>query len=150
MEVAAKRIVYLCQDNGDSWETEVSRDQMQDDTEKTGFFLLETHGWFDRADPDDSDNRISQWPGLIERLSERLKPTMPAKCPYCEDGCEKCEEGITQARFASGNLFTRACQNPECGFENGGYITTMSLPSESSGKCIRCGLETNWKHLGDI
>jgi len=74
---------------------------------------------------------------------------MKAKCPYCENGCEKCDDGFTEARFASGNLFTRACKNKECGCENGGRIVE-TFPEESSGPCIMCNGETEWLFLGEI
>ncbi len=76
---------------------------------------------------------------------------MEAKCPYCEDGCDKCEGGTTTVTFASGYVFTRACQDPQCGFKNGGRITKLRVaPNDSSGKCVWCGADTEWEYSGDM
>jgi len=143
MEAAAKRIVYICQENN-SWDTEISIDQMCGSLEGAGLAFLISHGWFDDVDNLKPSN------ALVERLSQRLKPTMPAKCPECGgEGCEKCDDGKIEVRFASGGLYTRTCLNKECGRQNGGRIS-KTLPPESSGPCVMCGGETEWELVGEM
>lgn len=74
---------------------------------------------------------------------------MKAKCPYCDKGCEKCQNGMMELCFATGDWFTRECLSPECGFHNGGRICE-GFPPESSGACVLCGGETRWLYLGRI
>lgn len=63
---------------------------------------------------------------------------MRAKCPHCNDGCEKCEAGYVQASFAGGQWYARRCQNPECGFDNGARAAAFGLP-DIDRPCVICG-----------
>jgi len=74
---------------------------------------------------------------------------MKAKCPYCQDGCEKCSNGFIEASFKKdGKYWTRVCQNrKECGFVNGGHWVDEGFPLESSGACIICGSPIDWMLL---
>lgn len=48
---------------------------------------------------------------------------MKAKCPYCEAGCDKCQEGYIDVRFATideGHYHFMVCNN--CGCETGGHL----------------------------
>lgn len=89
---------------------------------------------------------------------------MDAVCPECFDndtkknvGCPKCEfKGKIQVGFAEGPLYTRACQNPECGYENGGFIVMEGMktgpngePPEPPRECIVCKSPCKWKKLSD-
>jgi len=73
---------------------------------------------------------------------------MKAKCPHCNDGCDKCTDGFTEAFFAEGDWFTRLCENPRCLFVNGGRICE-GFPPETSGPCVVCGGETRWIDYND-
>lgn len=74
---------------------------------------------------------------------------MKAKCPHCNNGCEKCQgTGFISVSFAEGDLFTRLCLNPRCQFVNGGRICD-GFPPESSGPCVICGGETDWAAADD-
>ena len=86
---------------------------------------------------------------------------MEAKCPDCfgkNADCIRCiGKGFVDIPFATGQLYTRACLNSECAYENGGYIVSEDLkkgpdgePPESSGVCILCNNPTRWKHLGEM
>jgi len=81
---------------------------------------------------------------------------MQAKCPYCagdeNTSCTKCSgTGKVEVHFAEGNLWTRACQNPECAFENGGRIHKGDdEPPDSSGECVMCGGPTKWLLIGEM
>ena len=70
---------------------------------------------------------------------------MRAKCPYCQDGCEKCDGGYVPVGFAKGNWFTRRCQT--CGFENGVRITPLDAPATQPGACVMCGGMVEWKKI---
>ncbi len=60
MELAAKRVVVLCVSNGDTWLTHVRMAEMENQLERTGFFLLKENGWFQNTIPH---------PSFIERVS---------------------------------------------------------------------------------
>lgn len=71
---------------------------------------------------------------------------MKAKCPHCEAGCSKCEDGYFEVKFALGDVYTRACSSATCGFENGGRISTTLLEGEC-GPCVRCSGPAHWKRV---
>lgn len=82
---------------------------------------------------------------------------MKAKCPHCEAGCPECKDGFVEASFSSGPLYTRACLNPECGYENGGYIVQADRPKGPDGEppeapreCVMCKSPCRWKYLGEM
>lgn len=88
---------------------------------------------------------------------------MKAKCPHCfgekpdRIDCPKCGgSSFIDAGFAEGALYTRACQNPACGYENGGYIVEPDRPKGPHGEppepprdCVQCGAPSVWKKLAD-
>ena len=77
---------------------------------------------------------------------------MRAKCPYCDNGCDKCKKGYLEVSFETGYIFTIKCQNPECGFENGMRIDKrenfdkLVLPVI---KCVKCDGETRYLKIGN-
>lgn len=82
---------------------------------------------------------------------------MEAKCPYCEEGCEKCEDGTLEVKMAEGALYTIKCQDPVCGFENGGRIVGPGLPPlppegltdwGSTLECVMCEAEAKYELIG--
>lgn len=81
---------------------------------------------------------------------------MQAKCPFCAGDsntkCPKCHgDGKVEIHFADGYLWTRACLDPACDFENGGRIMDGDgEPKEPSGKCVMCGGPTKWLLLGNM
>ena len=83
---------------------------------------------------------------------------MKAKCPECKgDGCPHCNAGQVDVHFGEGPLFTRACLDPGCGYENGGYIVMEGRkrapngePPVPSGPCIECKGTTRWKLVGEM
>lgn len=83
---------------------------------------------------------------------------MKAKCPVCKGaGCARCKDGQIDVSFGEGPLYTRACLDPACGFENGGYIVMEGMkkaangePPEASGPCIECEGPTRWKLVGEM
>lgn len=75
--------------------------------------------------------------------------SMRAKCPHCDIGCDKCIDGYIRVKFPAGEIFTRACQNPECGFYNGGCISE-NYPTHSSEPCVICDSETIWSKIQDL
>jgi hypothetical protein len=82
---------------------------------------------------------------------------MKAKCPHCEAGCPKCKDGFVEVSFGSGPLYTRACLNGECGYENGGYIVQQDRPKGPDGEppefpreCVLCKSPCRWKYLGEM
>jgi len=81
--------------------------------------------------------------GVSRRRPSNVNNRMQAKCPYCA--------GKVEVHFAEGNLWTRACQNPECAFENGGRIHKGDdEPPDSSGECVMCGGPTKWLLIGEM
>lgn len=73
---------------------------------------------------------------------------MKAKCPYCHDGCEKCSAGFLSVSFATGDLYTRECTNPNCEFQNGGRIVEKgTVPKDHLDPCIYCGSRCEWFHV---
>lgn len=77
---------------------------------------------------------------------------MKAKCPYCNTGCLKCEEGYIQVGLAQGVWYTMKCADPKCGFENGVYILEegKTLPefNKWTRNCVQCKSPVVWKELG--
>lgn len=72
---------------------------------------------------------------------------MKAKCPFCEDGCEKCTDGHTEATFASGTLWARHCN--ACGEDNGGCIF-KGPPQRKPMDCVWCkSADVIWLEVGD-
>lgn len=70
-----------------------------------------------------------------------------ALCPYCgggNHGCARCLNGHIEVQLAAGNLYTRACVNPACSFENGGRIA-REPPADPPGECVLCGACTVWR-----
>ena len=107
-------------------------------------------------------------------VKEKPNGNMKAMCPQCggegvvdsggqnQDGswvnmpCPECNgAGFLKAEFAKGVLYTDECTNPECGFQNGGFIvgqTSAYKTLEDRGDprpCVRCGSEVKYKKLGD-
>ena len=81
---------------------------------------------------------------------------MKAKCPICggdnSAACTNCHgTGTINVRFAEGNLWTRACLDPVCDFENGGRIEKGDKePQEPSGLCAICYGPTHWLLIGEM
>lgn len=80
---------------------------------------------------------------------------MKAKCVFCLNGekpCTHCKDtGYMDVGFAEGNLWTRACTDPTCGFENGGRIEKGDKePSDSPGECVICHKPAKWMLVGDM
>jgi hypothetical protein len=81
---------------------------------------------------------------------------MKAMCPICcgdiNNNCTKCHgSGEIDVHFTEGNVWTRACDNSECGFENGGRIVQGDKePPEPSGMCVMCKGTTHWLLIGEI
>lgn len=77
---------------------------------------------------------------------------MKAKCPHCQDGCDRCEEGFMEVGFASGALYTSHCN--ACGEDNGGRIANSRFPREKwqpPGDCVWCkSLDVIWLEIGEI
>ena len=84
------------------------------------------------------------------RKSRNVNNSMKAKCPFCIDGCHKCDDtGKVDVKFADGSLWTRTCTI--CGFENGGRIQKGDKePTEPSGRCVVCGAPTKWVMIGNM
>ena len=79
---------------------------------------------------------------------------MRAKCPHCQDGCDKCDGGFTEVLFARGRLYTRHCTDAECGFDNGGVIVGPDARPESTlntppRDCVQCGAAVEWQRVGE-
>ena len=75
---------------------------------------------------------------------------MKAKCPYCAEGCDRCQGGFTEVTFADGDVFTRHCNG--CGKDNGGRIAAEFLkPPEQWAKpspCVWCGsADMEWRKV---
>ena len=80
---------------------------------------------------------------------------MRAKCPHCNDGCERCDyRGVVyEITCKSGTLYTRACLNPDCGYKNGGSITDGPPPEVTlwePGPCVMCGKYVEWELVGTV
>lgn len=75
---------------------------------------------------------------------------MKAKCPYCDFGCENCEDGFFEAQFPDGPIFILECADVECGFASGAQILNPESPplSKVDIKCILCGADTSWTLFG--
>ena len=72
---------------------------------------------------------------------------MRAKCPYCQDGCDRCEGGYTTVSIKEGTVWTKQCLNhEECGFANGGRVSDEE-PEDPSPPCVICGELTDWVPL---
>lgn len=71
---------------------------------------------------------------------------MKVKCPYCDSGCDKCQQGLFEVSFPKDKLlWHRVCLNSEeCGFVNGGCFAD-GFPLESSGACTICDGITEWR-----
>lgn len=86
---------------------------------------------------------------------------MEAKCPEClgqKTECRKCGgTGQIEVSFGSGPLYTRACLNDKCGYENGGHIVMEGRPKGPDGEppnlpgeCIMCKSPCRWKYCGEM
>ena len=53
---------------------------------------------------------------------------MKAKCPWCDDGCGRCEEGFFEAILPDGAIYAKQCTEPKCGFANGIHIENPDQP----------------------
>jgi len=76
---------------------------------------------------------------------------MKAKCPHCEDGCSKCDNGFIDVKFATGFAFTIKCKDPDCGFENGMRIDDRpNFPDivKPDITCVFCDSETEYVLIG--
>lgn len=82
---------------------------------------------------------------------------MEAKCPFCDNGCDKCDGGKIDVRHAEGALFTIKCMNIMCGFENGTRVVAPNLPPlppeglDERGnvlECILCEHAAEWDLIG--
>lgn len=62
---------------------------------------------------------------------------LPAKCPHCDSGCEKCVDGKIVVNMPEDDWYTRHCLNPLCGFDNGGC--QGSALREENLPCVMCG-----------
>jgi len=67
---------------------------------------------------------------------------MKAKCPYCDKGCDKCNEGYIEVKFSTeGHYHYMICN--ACGENNGGHLHTKDRPlPEKPSKysvCPHCG-----------
>lgn len=72
---------------------------------------------------------------------------MKAKCPHCQSGCDRCDGGFFDVEFADGSVYTRACTNEACGFENGGRISQTPLSGDCGMPCVRCASPAVWKFV---
>lgn len=71
---------------------------------------------------------------------------MKAKCPFCDSGCEKCENGFMEITIVKGMWIYRVCCNQEeCGFVNGGSAYDGSRDLDEDDTCIICDGPTEWK-----
>lgn len=67
---------------------------------------------------------------------------MKAKCPYCENGCDKCKDGYIDVYFPSGfdNIeYEINCK--DCGTNSGGGFSGGDLPDPKISKyqiCPKC------------
>jgi hypothetical protein len=82
---------------------------------------------------------------------------MKAKCYKCfgeKPDCNKCNgTGFVEASIASGEVYTRHCTNPDCGFDNGGMIVgPTACPKEAldspPSPCLYCNSKAEWKLVG--
>lgn len=71
-----------------------------------------------------------------------------AKCPYCQDGCDRCNNGYVEATLSDARpIYTIQCLNEECKFVNGAHF---GKPNEPSGSCCVCYGETRWVEADSI
>jgi len=82
---------------------------------------------------------------------------MQAKCPLCEAGCDLCNKGFVEIKFADGAIYTIKCEDPECGFENGARVVgpgLSPLPQEgmtdfgSTLECVQCEHWARYELIG--
>ena len=59
--------------------------------------------------------------------------SVKSKCPYCENGCDKCKDGFVAVTFASGRTYDLVCQ--KCGAVVGFYAGD---DNPSRGMCDCC------------
>jgi hypothetical protein len=76
-----------------------------------------------------------------------------AKCPYCKNGCEKCDGGYNKASMATGKIYTRHCN--DCGEDNGGRIAAaFVLPPHQwnpPDPCVWChSPNVEWLLVGEV
>lgn len=65
---------------------------------------------------------------------------MKAKCPYCDDGCDKCEDGYIEVSVHIEKAYTIKCI--DCEGENGCRLAGPGLPplpERPDIPCIDCG-----------
>jgi hypothetical protein len=72
------------------------------------------------------------------------------RCPLCKGGCELCEEGYIDIKFASGSMYTAHCR--DCGKNNGVRIVNRQLHLPNTiDPCIACGSDnTVWSYLRKV
>lgn len=75
---------------------------------------------------------------------------MRAKCPYCDDGCNRCEDGFFESTFSDGPIFVLECLSEDCGFANGAQILGPDLPPLRRGeiRCAMCDHMAEWSLYG--
>ena len=76
---------------------------------------------------------------------------MKAKCPYCTEGCDRCQGGYVDVVLASGQVWTQHCD--ACGEDNGGRIACEEMLPPDQWKppkpCVFCGsARTRWLDTG--
>jgi len=71
------------------------------------------------------------------------------KCPYCDNGCDRCEDGFFDSPLGDGLIFSEHCSNEECQFVNGIWVVREDnkLPT-SRRRCVMCNWETEWELFG--
>lgn len=82
-------------------------------------------------------------------IPRELPAEFPAKCPYCQDGCDRCDGGFIRVKIPvdEEEVYTQKCQDPQCGFENG--LCFGPPPQIKLYPCVLCGHpDVRWHRLG--
>lgn len=74
---------------------------------------------------------------------------MRAKCPFCDYGCNLCEDGYFESKLADGPIIILECNSPDCGFIGGAHILNPELPPPpDNNTCVLCNYSASWILFG--
>ena len=74
---------------------------------------------------------------------------MRTKCPYCDVGCSRCDDGFFESLLGDGAIFSESCTNDGCRFVSGIWVVSKGKPlPEDERRCALCGWTSEWLLFG--